>query len=106
MRLDGLTVTKRLQALAVEIIRRLWDRGMYRNNKWLQMIHENWIGHWLDAKTAVTMASVDEQAKDLTPEPELVKPIYWDIKEGDTPLGGPLGYTYNFDDAPSGADSV
>jgi len=96
VKLRNLTVIKRLQAVAVDIIRRLWDRGLYRDNKWLKMIHENWIGHWLDVKTAVTMRSVDAQAADLTPEPEVVKPIYWEEEEGETALGGPLGYTYRF----------
>ena len=106
MALREITVTKRLQALAVDIIRRLWDRGLYRDNKWLKMIHENWIGHWIDVKTAVTMRSVDTQAADLTPEPEIIKPVYWEETEGETALGGPLGYTYRFDDAPGGADPV
>ena len=97
MKLRNLTVTKRLQAVAVDIIRRLWDRGLYRDNKWLKMIHENWIGHWIDVKTAVTMRSVDAQAADLTPEPEIIKPVYWEETEGETALGGPLGYTYRFD---------
>ena len=106
MALREITVTKRLQALVVEIIRALWDRNLYRDNKWLKMIHENWIGHWIDVKTAVTMRSVDAQAADLTPEPEIIKPVYWEETEGETALGGPLGYTYRFDDAPGGADSI
>ena len=106
MALREITVTKRLQALVVEIIRRLWDRKLYRDNKWLKMIHENWISHWIDVKTAVTMRSVDAQAADLTPEPEIIKPVYWEETEGETALGGPLGYTYQFDDAPSGADPL
>ena len=106
MTLREITVTKRLQAVVVDIIRRLWDRGLYRDNKWLKMIHENWISHWIDVKTAVTMRSVDAQAADLTPEPEIIKPVYWEETEGETALGGPLGYTYRFDDAPGGADPV
>ena len=106
MALREITVTKRLQALVVDIIRRLWDRKLYRDNKWLKMIHENWIGHWIDVKTAVTMRTVDTQAADLTPEPEIIKPVYWEETEGETALGGPLGYTYRFDDAPGGADPV
>ena len=106
MKLRNLTVAKRLRAVAVDIIRRLWEAGLYRDNKWLQMIHENWIGHWIDVKTAVTMRSVDAQTEALTPEPEVIKPVYWEEEEGETALGGPLGYTYYFDDAPGGADSV
>jgi len=106
MALREITVTKRLQALAVDIVRRLWDRNLYRDNKWLKMIHENWISHWIDVKTAVAMRSVDAQAAALTPEPEIIKPVYWEEETGETALGGPLGYTYRFDDAPGGADSV
>jgi hypothetical protein len=105
-KLREITVTKRLQALAVDIIRRLWHLGKYRNNKWLRMIHDNWVGHWIDVKAAVTMRSVDKQAEALTPEPEVVQPVYWEIEEGETPLGGTIGYTYQFDDAPSSADPV
>ena len=106
MKLRNLTVAKRLQAVAVDIIRRLWEAGFYRDNKWLRMIHDNWVHHWIDVKTAVTMRSVDAQAADLTPEPEIAPPLYWEEEEGETPLGGAFGYTYKFDDAPGGADSV
>jgi len=100
------TLSIKLKALVVDVIRRLWDRGLYRDNKWLKMIHENWISHWIDVKTAVTMRSVDDQAADLAPEPEVIKPVYWEEEEGETALGGPLGYTYRFDDASGGADPV
>ena len=82
----------------VGIIRRLWGEGMYRDNKWLRMIHDNWLHHWIDVKTAVTMRSVDAQAADLTPEPAIIAPLYWEEEEGETPLGGAFGYTYKFDD--------
>ena len=52
------------------------------------------------------MINVDQQAKDLTPPPEVIKPIYWEEGEGETPLGGPIGFTYKFDDAPSSADPL
>jgi len=106
MKLRNLTVAKRLQALAVDIIRDLWDRGLYRDNKWLRMIHDNWIHHWIDVKTAVTMADVDRQIEEMFYEPEIEPPLYWEETEGETPLGGPLGYTYHFDDAPGGADPI
>ena len=97
---------KVVRALVVEIIRVLWDQGLYRDNKWVRMCNDNWIGYWIDWRAEKTMESVDEQAKELTPEPEIVKPLYWEQEEGETALGGPLGYTYQFDDAPSGADPV
>ena len=90
----------------MDIIRRLWEAGLYRDNKWLRMIHDNWIHHWIDVKTAITMDSVDEQVKALTPEPEVTPPLYWEEEEGETPLGGAFGYTYKFDDAPGGADPL
>ena len=86
------------RALFVEVIRRLWDRGLYRDNPWLQKIHDNYFDIWTTWRAALTMESVDQQAKDLTPEPEVAKPIYWEETEGKTPLGGPLGYTYEFYD--------
>ena len=106
MKLRDYPVVTRLQALVVDIIRSLWHHKLYQNNRWLRLIHDNWIHHWIDIKTAVTMRSVDAQAEALTPEPEVIKPVYWGETKGETPLGGPLGYTYKFDDAPSGADSL
>ena len=96
MKLRDYPVVTRLQALVVDIIRRLWDNKLYQNNKWLRLIHDNWIGHWIDVKSAATMHSVDEQAEALTPEPEVVKPVYWEEEKGETPLGGTIGYTYQF----------
>ena len=97
---------KVVKALVVEVIRLLWDRGLYRDNEWLRMCHDNWIGFWIDWRASLTMKEVDKQAEELTPEPQIMPPVYWEETEGETPLGGALGYTYKFDDAPSGADSV
>tara|TARA_Y100000004_G_scaffold115525_1_gene129733 strand:+ start:144 stop:446 length:303 start_codon:yes stop_codon:yes gene_type:complete len=97
-KLRSITAAKRLQALSVDIIRRLWDRGMYRDNKWLRMIHDNWMCHWIDVKTAVTMDGVDKQIEQMSHEPEIIPPLYWEESEGETPLGGPLGYRYEFTD--------
>ena len=94
------------RALVVEIIRNLWDRGLYRDNKWLRLCHDNWIGFWIDWRTSLTMKSVDEQIEDMYYESEIEPPIYWEEEEGETALGGPLGYTYQLDDAPSSADPV
>ena len=96
-----------IKALVVEIIRVLWDKGLYRDNKWLRLCHDNWLHHWLDWRTSLTMEDVDQQTKELTPEPEIVKPVYWEEEEGETPLGGPMGFRYDFvDDARSDSDSV
>lgn len=96
-----------MMALVVEIIRALWDKGLYRDNKWLRLCHSNWLHHWIDWRTSLTMEDVDQQAKELTPEPKVVKPLYWEEEEGETPLGGPMGFRYDFvDDARSGSDPV
>ena len=93
----GLSSTDVFKALVVELIRRLWDRGLYHNNKILSQIHDNWFEYWVEFKTRRTMADVDEQIKEINPEPvEIAEPIYWEEKEGETPLGGPMGFTYDF----------
>ena len=94
---DPLTTTEILQAVTVEVIRRLWDRGMYRNNKWLQMCHDNWFDIWVDWKTEQTMNDVDRQVKELNPEPvDFAEPVYWEESEGETPLGGAMGISHDF----------
>ena len=92
-----ITLTKRLQALAVDIIRRLWDLGKYHNNKWLQQIHDTWFHHWVDVKTANTMADVDDQVDDLHELWDDAEEDPWVITEeleGETPLGGELRATH------------
>lgn len=76
------------QGLAVELIRILWDHGLYKDNKWLKMCHENWFHHWVDYKTCLTMRDVDRQAAELTPPAEVDKPIFTEETEGETALGG------------------
>ena len=40
---------------------------------------------------------VDKALKDITPDdPVIDAPTFIDIKEGETPLGGALGYSYDF----------
>ena len=108
MKYRTFTVAETLQALTVELIRRLWDQGKLVGPdwKWVKRIHDNWIGTWIDWKAQATMINVDQQAKDLTPPPEVSKPLHWEEEEGETPLGGTIGFTYKFDDAPSSADSL
>ena len=79
------------RGLAVDIIRRLWDRGFYRDNKVLQQIYDNWLGYWLDYRTKTTMRSVDQQLVDMEEDPIIPDPLYWE--EGDT-----IGFTYEFTD--------
>ena len=84
-------------ALVVEVIRRLWDRGLYRNNVWAKRFVTRWLDTWTELRTAGTMHGVDMQIKELNPNPvELVKPVYWEEENGDTPLGGAMGLRNEF----------
>ena len=78
------------QGLIVDVIRRLWDRGLYKNNKWLKMCHENWFNYWVEYRTCLTMQDVDVQIEELLEPSEVDKPIFTEEKEGETPLGGPM----------------
>jgi uncharacterized protein YijF (DUF1287 family) len=53
------------KALAVEVIRQLWDRGLYRQNKVLQQIHANWFTFWVEWKTQKTIENVDRQVAEI-----------------------------------------
>lgn len=81
------------QGLVVEIIRILWDHGYYRDNPWLNRIHDNWFSYWVDYKTKQTMDDVDKQIEELFLESEIDPPIFSETKEGETPLGGSMGLT-------------
>lgn len=95
------------RGLIVDIIRNLWDRDLYRDNKWLKLCHDNWFNYWLDYRTSLTMADVDRQIEDMIEEPTIPDPVYWEEIEGETPLGGPLGFRYDFlDDTTGGSDPV
>jgi len=87
-------LVKLLQALTVEAIRRLWDRGLYRRNVWLKAIHENWFDIWVEWRTGLTMRSVDHQAEQLVKQWEeedtSADPIFTEELEGETPLGGEM----------------
>ena len=102
-----MTSSKTAKALVVELIRRLWDRGLYRDNAWLRWIHDNWIGAWIDWKTAETIAEVDQQAAQILQgwEEEAAAaqaPVFTETQKGETPLGGPMQLSHptlgKFDD--------
>jgi len=96
-----------VQGFAVDLIRHLWDEGLYRDNKWLQKVHATWFNHWVEYKTCLTMDDVNRQIEEMFEESKVMPPIYWEEEKGETPLGGPIGYTYDFVDPASGpADSV
>ena len=92
-----LELTEVIQALVVEAIRRLWGRGLYRDSKWLVMIHSNWVHVWVHWKTDLAMRRVDAQAEDLVEQWEeqdsSADPIFTEEKEGETPLGGEMRLT-------------
>ena len=82
-----------LQALTVDVIRRLWDDGQYRDNKWLVMIHANWFDIWVEWKTAATMAEVDYQVEELQrtwSQQDDDRFQHSETIEGETPLGGEM----------------
>lgn len=85
------------RALLVEIIRRLWDRGLYWNNPWLQRIHDNYFEIWTQWRTDITMKDVDRQIAELNPEPvKMVEPVFTETLEGETPLGGEMRLSHDF----------
>ncbi len=87
------------RAFTVEVIRQLWDRGLYRDNPWLRRCHDNWIGFWIDWKTSLTMKAVNRQLKKLNPEPvKMIEPTFEETLEGDTLLGGPMRLHHEFTD--------
>jgi len=77
----------------VDVIRRLQDRGFYRDNKWLNMCHEAWFSYWVDYRTCLTMQDVNEQVKELVLPTEVDKPVFSEELEGETPLGGSMNLT-------------
>ena len=79
-----------LQALTVDVIRRLWDSDQYRDNKWLKLIHDNWFDIWTEWKTDLTMRDVDQQIEELFEESEVTPHLFTEELEGETPLGGEM----------------
>jgi hypothetical protein len=49
-----------------------------------------------DVDKAVLMYNREVHGQDTTPDPEIPEPTRIDEKDGETPLGGPLGFTYTF----------
>ena len=80
-----------IQGFAVDVIRRLWDRKLYQDNKWLKMVHANWFNYWVEYKTCLTMQDVDVQIEELLEPSEVDKPIFTEEEHGETP---PVSYTH------------
>ena len=82
-------------ALCVELIRRLWHRGLYTNNPWMKRCHDYWFDTWVEFRTELTMNSVDRQIEELNPEPvKMVEPTFTETLEGETALGGEMRLTH------------
>lgn len=77
-------------AFLVEVIRILWDKGLYRQNKWLQMTHDEWFEVWTIWRTGLTMKDVDRQIEEMFYESEIDPPVFSEKLEGETPLGGKM----------------
>lgn len=94
-----LTPTEVFMAFCVEVVRQLWDRGLYRQNKYAQMCHDQWFEVWTIWRTGKTMEDVDRQISDLNPEPVVFgKPVYYEEQDGETLLGGAMGIRNEFTD--------
>jgi hypothetical protein len=84
------------KALVVELIRRLWDRGLLSKfSKWAVAIHDNWLSEWIDYKTGKMMLDVDRQAEEIRTNAEAAEakkyqPKFTETQKGETPLGGPM----------------
>lgn len=72
----------------VEIIRRFWDRGEYRDVEWMQEVHSAWFEDWVEMRTYRTLEEFDGMASEFFPPSEVSKPVFTEEKEGETPLGG------------------
>lgn len=83
-----------IKALVVEVIRRLWDRGLFRRNEVAQRIHEQWFDVWADWKTDVTMRGVDRDIEEIIDfwdeQDKAAQPVFTERQEGETPLGGEM----------------
>ena len=74
----------------VDVIRRFWDRGEYRDVEWMKDVHEAWFPFWVKMKTYYTMKDVDKQIEDMFYESEIDPPVFSEEEEGETPLGGKM----------------
>lgn len=76
------------KALAVELIRIFWNKGLYRQSKILKQIHFEWFDYWVQWKTSKTMEEVDRQIEKIFLESEIDPPVFSEQEDGETPIGG------------------
>ncbi len=88
------------KAVVVELIRRLWDRGLLsKTNPLAVATHDNWFEFWVDWKTERTMRDVDAQIDPVLQEWLDAEPLPVDnyllseTMQGETPLGGEMRVT-------------
>lgn len=72
----------------VEIIRRFWDRGEYRDVEWMQKTHTAWFEDWVEMRTYRTLEEFDDMASEFFPPSQVDEPVFTEEEEGETPLGG------------------
>ena len=81
------------RGLIVDVIRRLWDDGLFLDNKWLKMCHEAWFCCWVDYRSCLEMQDVDKQIEEMFLESAVNAPVFSEELEGETPLGGSMNLT-------------
>ena len=85
--------TRLIQALVVEVIRRLWNRGLYQQNKWVKACHDNWFEIWVEWKTDIVMRNVDAQVEQIMQDWDMEEPNWTEFteeEEGETALGSEM----------------
>lgn len=86
------------RALIVEVIRRLWDRGILWDHPVLLRVHDHWFDLWVDWRAEITMQDVDQQAEALVEqwdaEDPAPSPVFSEVLEGETALGGEMRLHY------------
>ena len=104
------SVSETLQAVMVEIIRRLWHSGKFRSNAIMQKIVDQHFDLWVDWRTQITMRDVDNQAAEIVADWEaenldtVEQFLYNEIVKGETPLGGEMRVTATFMDREKDGD--
>lgn len=79
-----------LQAVAVEIIRRLWDLGRYRQNRWMQAVHDEWFEVWVEWRTQQTMKDLDQQIAQIKKDDtEQAPPVFSEDDSGAMQISHP-----------------
>ncbi len=85
------TAFELIMVFAVEVIRRLWHLGYYRQNKALIAIVDEWFDVWAKWRMKFTMAEIDKQINEIKVKLETAVDAPVIIEhEGDSALGGAI----------------